>query len=71
MVIKTHEGDWALVTAEWAGLCNGVPSGTSILSPHLCLPVHLTLLYLLYLFSLFSVSLIFSLSHVSSDSLLT
>ncbi|ROT80733.1 hypothetical protein C7M84_000523 [Penaeus vannamei] len=27
MVIKTHEGDWALVTAEWAGLCNGIPSG--------------------------------------------
>ncbi|KAG7178048.1 hypothetical protein Hamer_G003801 [Homarus americanus] len=26
MVIKTHEGDWALVTAEWAGLCNGVPA---------------------------------------------
>ncbi|KAK8748484.1 hypothetical protein OTU49_015819, partial [Cherax quadricarinatus] len=29
MVIKTHDGDWALVTAEWAGLCNGVPAVSS------------------------------------------
>lgn len=34
MVIKTHEGDWALVTAEWAGLCNGIPAGEATFYPH-------------------------------------